>query len=112
MHDEFIKPPGPKMLVCVSPADGIFFRINTENKWPIGVPIFKIDNIFLKHDSFLQVGNALDLDDYIIDQSKRAGDPVKILDHKYIDLILAAIDRSHSISPADKAKIKKALGTR
>ena len=32
IFDEFIRPPGPKMMVCVEAERSFFFRINTWDK--------------------------------------------------------------------------------
>lgn len=74
IQDAEIKPPGPKMVVCVQPDMGFFFRINSENHWSPCVPIIKAPHHeFLKHDSFIQC-RILDLDDYVIGEAlKRSG---------------------------------------
>ena len=53
IHDDFIKPPGPKMVVCVEPTLGLFYRINTQDKWQIGVLLEQASNSFLDHDSYI-----------------------------------------------------------
>lgn len=74
IDDLEIRPPGPKMVVCVEPYHGFYFRINTYDNWQPCVPIRKEpDHQFLKHDSFIEC-MILDPDDYIISQAlKRRG---------------------------------------
>lgn len=74
ISDEEIKPPGPKMVVCVEPYLGFYFRINSHSNWEPCVPITKEpDHKFLKWDSFIEC-TILDLDDYIINQAtKKSG---------------------------------------
>lgn len=105
IRDAFIKPPGPKMMVCVEPALGLFYRINTEAKWQIPVLITKADNKFLKWDSYLEVGAPLEYDDYVIDQSPRHG----TLAVNAIPDICAAVRRSTRIRETDRNAILTAL---
>jgi hypothetical protein len=68
--DECIRPPGPKMVVCVEGELGFFFRINTKAGWQQSVLLKKSpDHPFLDHDSHLECGDPLELDDYVIEQS-------------------------------------------
>lgn len=67
--DEEIKPPGPKMVVCVEPRLGFYFRINSSSEWEPCVPILREpDHPFLTWDSFIEC-TILDPDDYIINQA-------------------------------------------
>ena len=69
IEDECINPPGPKMVVCVDATNGYFFRINTKGHWQHSVPLSKKDHgTFLDHDSHLECGDPLELDDYVIDR--------------------------------------------
>lgn len=73
ISDEEIKPPGPKMVVCVEPILGFYFRINSSSEWEPSVPIIREpDHLFLKWDSFIEC-TILELDDYIINQSLKRG---------------------------------------
>jgi len=112
IDDAFIHPPGPKMQVCVCPASGFFFRINSAPKWQIPVLIRQADNPFLKHDSYIECGSPLELDDYVIETSL-AGNDGKIfgkLNPAAIPDICAAIARSRLIRPRDRALIAANLG--
>jgi hypothetical protein len=68
--DSEIEPPGPKMVVCVEPYLGFYFRINSHDNWRPCVPIAKEPdhNKFLQWDSFIEC-TILDLDDYVIQQA-------------------------------------------
>jgi len=74
VSDEEIRPPGPKMIVCVEPYLSFYFRINTHNNWEPCVPILRNpDHHFLKWDSFIEC-TILVIDDYVISQSlKKSG---------------------------------------
>jgi hypothetical protein len=94
------------MVVCIDPENGLFFRINTEPKWQTPVLLLKRDNNWLKHDSYLECGEPLELDDYIIEQS----DPIGAVCHTAIREIVAAVEKSMTLSPADVRNIKTNLG--
>ena len=69
--DDTIRPPGPKMVVCVEPDLGFYFRFNTHDNWEPSVPIRRLpDHGFLQWDSFIQC-RILDPDDYIIQRALR-----------------------------------------
>jgi len=112
IDDEFIKPPGPKMQVCVCPVNGFFFRINSMPKWQIPVLILQRDNPFLKHDSYIECGIPLELDDYLIGTSldKNSGKPFGKVNPVCVPDICAAIQRSALIRPQDRVVIAANLG--
>src|SRR5215203_1726956 len=69
-HTRPHRPPGPKMVVCISPELGLFFRINTEPNWQTSIKLFRGPNhLFLEHDSHLECGEPLDLDEYVVEES-------------------------------------------
>lgn len=69
--DSMIEPPGPKMMVCVEPDMGFFFRINSHQHWEPCIPILKDPHHqFLKWDSFVEV-RILDPDEYIVGEALR-----------------------------------------
>jgi len=96
------------MVVCIDPERGLFFRINTEPKWQTPVSLRKSENDWLKHDSYLECGEPLELDDYIVSQSS----PIGAVCHSAIAEIVAAVERSVTLSPADIRTIKANLGWR
>jgi hypothetical protein len=111
IYDQFIRPPGPKMQVCVDPANGFFFRINERPKWQIPVQILQADNPFLTKDSYLECGSPLELDDYVIQQSlARTNGPIGVLNRMHLPDICKAIHRSNQIRKIDLAHISAALG--
>ncbi len=70
IHDECIRPPGPKMLVCITPEQGLYFRINTRGHWQHSIPLAQRDHPnVLSHDSHLECGQPIELDDYLVDQA-------------------------------------------
>ena len=56
------------MVVCVEPELGLFFRINTKDHWPGSILIERRLNPFLHHDSYLECGSIIELDDFIVDE--------------------------------------------
>jgi hypothetical protein len=61
------------MVVCISEvALGFFFRINSKSGWQKSLPLARIPHhTFLHHDSFLECGAPLELDEYIVEESLR-----------------------------------------
>lgn len=109
--DQTIKPPGPKMVVCVEPDAGYFFRINSEPKWQKPVLLELSENNFLDHDSYLECGAPLDLDEFIINESLRARGIIGRVSDKVIGPIIAALEASYTVSPEDRELICKVLRT-
>ncbi len=73
IFDNLIEPPHPKMVVCVNPNDGIFYRINSRPFLrPFVPPPKEPDHSWLDHDSFLHI-DPLMLDDYIINEAIKRG---------------------------------------
>lgn len=74
IHDETLRDPKPKMVACVHPDEGWFYRINSR---PFLRPYVALrrdpDHLWLEHDSFLHC-EILMLDDYVVEESlKRHG---------------------------------------
>ena len=111
IRDEFIRPPGPKMIACVEPDKGWFFRINSKDKWPVPVLLEQsLHRGFLTHDSYLECGSPLEISDYLIEQSLERDGILGSLDPCIAQRICDALGRSHKISPNDRALIVAALG--
>ncbi|RAI42558.1 hypothetical protein [Rhodoplanes roseus] len=111
IRDETIRPPGPKMVVCVEPSLGLFFRINTAPKWQHAVALARTPHHeFLKWDSYLECGEPLELDEYVVDESLRDRGVIGTIDRALVREIVAAIQKARTISPADKERLKAALG--
>lgn len=110
-YDGFIKPPGPKRIVCICPEEGYFFRINSENKWPCPVRLDYSDcHGFLDYHSFLQCDRILEFSDYIIDESIESVGILGTVPKIYAAQICDAADKSFNINPVDKAIIRRVLG--
>ena len=110
IHDGFIRPPGPKMVVCLEPRLGLFFRINSEPKWQTPVLLTVADHPFLKWDSHLECGEPLELDDYMIEESVRHRGIIGRVKPELAAVIYGAIVAAKTVSDNDKAAIKVALG--
>lgn len=111
IHDDLISPPGPKMVVCVEALLGYFFRINSRGHRPGSLLLKKAGaHEFLDHDSHLECGGPLELDDYIIDESlRRHGGTIGCVSPTLIPAILQAMDANGELSPKDKAAIRAFL---
>lgn len=108
INDALIRPPGPKMVVCISPDLGWFFRINTRNHWRPSVPLLKAQNPFLDHDSFLEC-QIIELDDYIVEQAMADRGIIGRVDSRICNLIREAIRPARDIPNGDKAVIHEIM---
>jgi hypothetical protein len=104
--DVFIRPPGPKMVVCVEPSLGFFFRINSEPKWQTPIPLkFRDYPEFLTHDSYLECGCPFELDEYTVYESIRDNGILGRLKTDVVPQIIQVVQDEQLLSPADKSAI-------
>jgi hypothetical protein len=99
------------MVVCVESKLGFFFRINSRPNWQDSVPLRKTntENAFLKHSSYLECGDPLELDDYVVEESLNDKGIIGIVAASAIPEILKAVDAAARMSPNDKAAIRAFL---
>ena len=97
------------MIVCIEPSLGLFFRINTEGKWQTSVNLTQADHPFLDHDSHLECGDPLEIDDYMIEQALDRRPVIGQVSRALIPVILAAVDGAKTLSARDKAAVRNAL---
>ena len=111
INDDCITPPGPKMVVCVEPSLGYFFRINTEENWQTPVLLAKPPNDFLQHSSYLECGLPLELDDYVIEQCMPpyGRGVIGRVDKSCVAAIVAAVENEKLLSAEEKAAITLAI---
>jgi hypothetical protein len=109
VYDGSIRPPGDKMYVCLNPEHGIFFRINSKGHWAGSVAIYQASNPFLTHNSFVECGSVLEVDDYSIDESVRRHGVLGSVDASTRDRIIAEVTASKMLSDNDKAIILRGL---
>lgn len=103
--DQTIRPPGPKMVVCIEPNLGWFFRINSRPHWRPCIPLVREPHHrFLDHDSYLEC-NILDLDEYLIEEAVRESGVIGQLHIGVCGQIREAIRQNSTISNGDKAAI-------
>ncbi len=103
IYDQSIDPANWKRVVCICPSEGLFYRINSYDDYPIGVPIPKDPNhsSFLRWDSFIECGKyPLDLDDFTINEALKAngGKPLGRVDRSHAQAICAAVQLQATIS--------------
>jgi hypothetical protein len=107
--DVTINPPGPKMVVCVEPQAGFYFRINSGDDWKPCVKIGREpDHLWLKWDSHIEC-NILDLDDFVIEDAVLSSGVIGTVSVGVGRAILATVRNARFISPADKATIAAVL---
>lgn len=110
IDDDTIRPPGPKMVVCVQAELGLFFRINTRAGRQTSLSLRKESgHAFLHHDSYLECGEPLELDAYIVEEALRRRRIVGSVSRSLIPDILRAVRSARSISEADKQAIARFL---
>jgi len=108
ISDDEIEPPGPKMVVCVEPHLGFYFRINSHDNWEPCVAIAKHpDHLFLKWDSFIEC-TILELDDYIINQSMKKIGVIGKVSRRLCDPLIDALGYA-SGSRSDRNAIRSVL---
>ena len=104
--DVFIRPPGPKRVVCVEPDLGLFFRIYSEPKSQTPI-LLKVKDYteFLKHDSYLECGCPFELDEYTVYESIRDHGILGRLKSDIVPQIVQVVQGEQRVSPADKSSI-------
>lgn len=108
--DGTIRPPAPKMVICVSAEFGYYFRINTKPHWLGSIPLPKApDHQFLDHDSYVECASILELDDFVIDESIREKGVVGRISTAMRRQIAEKVSGIALISADDKEILAKAL---
>jgi hypothetical protein len=115
IFDRSINPANWKRVVCICPNEGLFYRINSYDDYPIGVFLPKDPNhtAFLRWDSYIECGKyPLELDDYTISKALEAnkGQVLGRVNSIHAPEIYAAVQLQKTISRDIKALIKSALG--
>src|SRR5262249_52216889 len=94
------------MVVCVEATLGFFFRINTRANWQQSLSLEKEpDHPFLDHDSYLECGDPLELDDYVVKQSLDDRGVIGTVSQALIPDILKAVRTAARMSEKDKRTI-------
>ena len=110
VFDRTTNPPKPKMIVCLSYADGWFLRVNTKGSFRPCVPIDVKRNPWLDHDSHVECA-LLEFDEFEIEDSLRnPGNFVGKLHKDHAKAILGALVREPYIRSADKIALGRLLG--
>lgn len=106
IHDETLRDPKPKMVACVHPEEGWFYRINSRPFLRPHVPLKRDpDHLWLDHDCFLHC-EILMLDDYVVEESlRRHGGPVGEISNALKRDIRRQTLQARFISAEDGAKI-------
>lgn len=110
IHDDLIRPPGPKMMVCLAPAEGLFGRINSKGWRPGSVSIGAKDHHFLDHDSYIECGAVFELDDYAVEQSiERGRGIIGQISPALAAVLVDVIAKAPGLRETDKAGVTQAL---
>lgn len=114
-YDTDVDPAKWKRVVCICPLDGLFYRINSNDDFPIGVLIPRDPHhvCFLKWDSYIECGKyPIELDDYQIQKALDAngGTPIGRVNSAHAPQICAAVQLQSTIPKVTKNLIFSALG--
>jgi hypothetical protein len=110
VQDDLIRPPGPKMLVCIEPNLGMFFRINTKPIWQNSIAIIAADHNWLRWDSNIECGEPIELDEYVISDSLVKKGIIGRVKESLAPAIYAVVANARTLAPDDKDAIREALG--
>jgi len=109
IFDETLRKPHPKMVACIHPDEGWFYRINSQ---PHLRPWVRLErqphHTFLDHDSHLHC-EILMLDDYIVERSLRHAGVIGTIDPALKPQIIKQTLQCRYISLADSQAICEIL---
>jgi hypothetical protein len=110
IFDETIEPPHPKMVACIEGKLGFFFRVNSRPNFQHSLKLPKEPlHKFLEHDSYLECGCPLELDDYLIEESVRLKGIVGQVHESLIPEIMKIVAAERLLTEADKKAIEEFL---
>jgi len=108
-YDTLIAQPHPKMVACVEPSEGWFYRINSRPFLRPCVPLVRDpDHLFLEHDSYLQC-QVLFSDDYLIEKCLRHRGMIGRISPALKKEIIRWTFQARNISAEESGKIAAAL---
>ena len=109
VFDRSIRPPNPKMYVCLSYEDGWFLRINTSDKFRPCVAIPQPTNVWLKHDSHIECA-LLEVDEFEIDEYLMTNQPIGSVDRLHADEVYAKLINATYLRASDKLRLGEIFG--
>lgn len=110
IDDATISPPKPKMVACIHPAEGLFYRINSKSHWKPCIPLIREPNhLFLRRNSFLECGDPLILDEFVIEDSLSRSGVIGALHVDVCEGILKNLAAARYLKETDKAAIRSVL---
>jgi hypothetical protein len=93
------------MVVAIHPANGWYYRINTK-PWRPAVRLIKDPfHPFLDYDSYLECGDPLELDDYMIDEALRRHGIIGVISKTVCGEIKKYLASATTLSERDVAEI-------
>lgn len=109
IHDALIRPPGPKMVICLPPKHGLFVRINSRDPFGDGVLIERAWHPFLKTDSYAECRQLLEFDETQVAEALADGGLLGSVHPSFGSALYEALAASGLISAADLRRIKGAM---
>lgn len=109
IYDATITPPGNKMVAAIHPERGWFYRINTKPRRPCVKLIKTPDHEFLDHDSHLECGDPLEIDDYLIEEGLRNRGVIGRIAVSHCETIKRFVATARTLTTADKQAICEIL---
>jgi len=98
------------MVVSIHPEEGWFYRINTKNVWRPAVPIkCGPEHPFLDHDSHIECGDPLMLDDYLVEQAIKKLGVIGTVSKALCEPMIEALNEARYLSEDDKTAIRTIL---
>lgn len=105
IYDTTIRPPGPKMIAAINPVKGWFYRINTK-PWRPAVLLEQAKHSgFLDHDSYLECGDPLELDDYTVAESLKRHGIIGSIHRSCCRAIRTSVFQARTLSARDRQEV-------
>ena len=110
VFDNLINPPSYKRFVCVSPAEGWYFRINTKPWWKPNLPIpLERNKNCLDHDSHIEL-RIIEIYEIEIEEAIRVPDNMfGPISNDDVKRLLAAVDAAPTFTPEQRDEIRANL---
>lgn len=109
--DDYIKPPGAKYVVCVEPDLGLYLRINSDGWRDGSVEVIRDKHApFLHWDSFIECGDVLELDEFVIQDALDDKGILGSISDELCQEIADSVQHCSRLNMKDRLDIRAALG--
>lgn len=109
VFDRTTQPQKYKMYVCLSYEDGWFLRINSTDRYRPCVAIYRSENAWLDHDSFIECA-LLEVDEFEIDEAITRGGIVGVVGSSLTSSIAETLLSVRTLRPNDKLRLLQIFG--